>query len=187
MNARWTKSVWVVLAVGLLALEAQGLAAQRGPRRGGPDMQNREQLMQRIRARFGEMIRQELELDDEQAQRLGEVVRTVDEERRELAREEQAVRRRVEALMLEGGEDEAEALELLGRLRDLRAEEARLFAAEQERLLEVLDPVKLLWFMALRERMAERIRALSGGGRGRGPGGDSGVGAWPLPGRVPLG
>ena len=104
--------------------------------------------------------------------------------RRDLARQEQATRRRVEALTLEGSSDDEEAMELLTRMADLRAEEAALFQAEQERLLEVLSPFQVLEFHSLREQLGERIRSLRRGQGGRrGPGGgedDSapGPGAW---------
>lgn len=172
----WSRALVVGLMLG--ALGATSAEAQRRPGRRGGDMQAREQLMERIRARFGQMISDELDLNEDDADRLGEVVGTFDQDRARLAREEQAVRRRVEALMLEGGDDEEEARTLLARMAELRADEARLFVAEQERLLEVLNPVQVLRFMTLREQMAQRIRALRGGG----PGGPRRLGGPGLPG-----
>jgi Spy/CpxP family protein refolding chaperone len=147
---------------------------------------DRPELERRVRARFGEMVRQRLDLTDEQAQRLGETVQGFQEDRRRLFREEQALRRRVEALVLEGGDDTAEtaeARELLDRMQGLREEEARLSASEQERLLEVLTPLQVLRFQALRDEMGRRIRSLRGGGSGGsdgpgGPGGPPGGGAF---------
>ena len=170
-RARWA---WLPLLGAIaLAVAPPAVDAQRRPPGRGPGMEDREQLMMRVRERFAEMIRRELELNDEQARALGGVVREFDEERRAIAREEQAVRRRVEAVLIEEGPAGDEARELLLRMSELRAEEARLFAQEQEALLGVLSPEQVLRFLALRERMAERIRALQGrgpAGRGRGPG-----------------
>jgi len=84
--------------------------AQRRPPMGrreqGPD---RVQLERRVRARMAEMIREQLGLSEEEEARLNETVRGFGEQRRQVGRQEQALRRRVEALMLEGGQDQAEA------------------------------------------------------------------------------
>lgn len=151
-------------ALAAMMLVAGPLEAQRGPagRRGGA--QNREQLEQRVRAQMGRMMQQRLGLSEEQAEQLSEVVQSFREEQRGLFRAEQATRRRVEALLLEGGSDD-EALELLTRMADLRAQEAELRAAEQAALLEVLSPILLLEMQSIRDDFGRRIRAL---GRGRG-------------------
>jgi Spy/CpxP family protein refolding chaperone len=75
--------------------------------------------------------------------------------------------------MLEGGDDAAEARELLDRMQELREEETRLSEREQTQLLEFLTPGQVLRFQALREEMGQRIRRLRGGGPG-GPGGSVG-------------
>lgn len=149
---------------------AAPIEAQRGPqgRRGG--VQNREQLEQRVRAQMGRMMRERLALTEEQSEQLSEVVQGFRSQRRELFRLEQATRRRVEALLLEGGSDEEEATELLARMADLRAQEAELLVVEQAALLEVLSPVQVLQMQSFREQIGQRIRAL-GGGRGDPPSG----------------
>lgn len=147
-------------------LTAIPLEAQRGPRR-GPDG-DRAELEQRLRARMARMIQQRLGLEEQQADTLSAVVADFDQRRRELARQELATRRRVEALMLEGGESEAEARALLQRMAELRSEEAALFQTEQERLLEILTPVQVLRLQALRAELGRRIRALRGGRQGSG-------------------
>lgn len=150
------------------------LAAQRPGRMGGqPD---RAELERRVRARFGQMVQQRLGLTDDQATRLGETVQSFQEDRMRLVREEEAVRKRVEALLLEGGEDQAQARELLGRMNELHAREAQLSESEQAKLLEVLTPVQVLQFQALREEMGQRIRRLRGGGPPGSGGGPPGPG-----------
>jgi Spy/CpxP family protein refolding chaperone len=155
------------LTLTLVALASSTPAeAQRRPGSGRGGMQDREQLEQRIRARMGEMMRQRLDLTPEQGERLSEVVKEFDGQRRELGRQAQATRRRVEALILEGGQDDEEGLELLGRLSEIKLREAELFGVEQEALLEVLSPVQVLQFQALREQLGQRIRRLRGNRRG---------------------
>ena len=152
------------------------LEAQRGPpmgRRGqGPE---RMELERRVRARMAEMMREVLGLSEEEDARLSEIVEGFEQQRRQLGRQEQAVRRRVEALMLEGGEDSAEAAELLERMSALRFQEAELFQAEHEALLEVLTPIQVLQLVHLREQLGQRIRRLRGmSGRGDGRNGRGG-------------
>jgi Spy/CpxP family protein refolding chaperone len=68
----------------------------------------------------------------------------------------------VEALMLEGATDEAEAEQLIVRMRRVRTEEARLFAQEQEELLEFLTAVQVLKLQSIRDDMGRRIQRLRG-------------------------
>jgi Spy/CpxP family protein refolding chaperone len=154
------RSIGLLGVVVALALAAP-LQAQRGPqgRRGEMD---RTRLEQRVRAQMGRMIQERLGLTDEQSARLSEVVRVHEAQRLELRRTEQATRRRVEALLLEGGEDQIEARELLTRMAELRAREAELFREEQEALLEVISASQILQMQAIREQIGQRIRALRG-------------------------
>ncbi|MEJ2202600.1 MAG: periplasmic heavy metal sensor [Gemmatimonadota bacterium] len=161
------RGLWLTLAVLLAAgLGPSHIQGQRRPGM-GPG-QNRADLERRIRARFGEMVRERLDLDDERAQRLNETVQSFQEDRSTLFREEQALRRRVEAVLLEGDPEAEEARGLVERMQELRLEEARLFQREQQALLEFLTPIQLLRLHALREQMGQRIRQLRGGpGPGR--------------------
>lgn len=158
------------------------LEAQRGPdgRRGSN--QDRAQLEQRVRSQMDRMMRDRLDLTDDQADDLSALSQTFEGRRRELARSEQATRRRVEALMLEGGEDEEEARELLSRMSNLRDREAALFREEQDALLGILTPVQVLNMQNMRQQIGRRIRALRGG-RGDDMGsprrrGGGGAGRW---------
>ena len=152
------------------------LEAQRGSQRGrrgqgqGPE---RMELERRVRARMAEMMREQLGLSDEEDARLSEIVQGFEGQRRQLGRQERAVRRRVEALMLEGGQDLAEAAELLQRMSALRVQAAELIKAEHEALLEEFTPIQVLRFVHLREQLGQRIqgwRGQAGGGGGRGGG-----------------
>jgi Spy/CpxP family protein refolding chaperone len=179
------RSKLVVLTAGLLvALAGAGRAhAQRGPqdgRRGMPA--DRAQLEQRIRAQMGRLMRERLGLDDDQAAKLSAVVQDFDGRRRELLTQEEATRRRVDAVLLESGADQTEARQLVDRMGDLRIQEAQLFRSEQEALLDVLTPSQVLRLQQLRQDIGRRIRAL--GGPNPGPDGDRGTGR---PGRPPGG
>ena len=170
-----------LLVVALLSLNVVApLEAQRGRPMGrrGPGA-SRADLEQAVRARMAEMMQQRLGLTEEEGERLSEVVEGFAGQRRQVANQEQALRRRTEALMLEGGEDDAEATELLERMSDLRLEETELFRVEQEALLEILTPVQVLRLLQMREQLGQRIRRLRGQpgrGDGRGDGRRGGIG-----------
>jgi Spy/CpxP family protein refolding chaperone len=156
----------VVVALGLWVLVPSAVVAQRSQGRQEID---RAQLEERVRAQMGRLMRERLGLDEAEAERLSEVVRGFDGRRRELFAEEQAARRRVEAVLRDGGDDEDEARELITSMWELRREEAELFREEQEALLDVLTPLQVLRLQELRQDLGQRIRAL-GGGRGGRPG-----------------
>jgi hypothetical protein len=175
-----------VLLAALVLLPA--MPAQ-GQQRGQGRRQDRAELEGRVRARFGQMVQERLGLNEEQGERLGQIVAGFQEDRTRLAREDRALRARTQALLLEEGESEEEALALLARVQELRLQEARLLRSEQEALLEVLAPSQVLRFHALRDQMGQRIRQLRGGGAGppggRRPGGGSGDGLLPSSGAGP--
>jgi Spy/CpxP family protein refolding chaperone len=132
------------------------------------------------------MIQQRLELTDEEALRLGEVMEGFLESRQQLQREEQALRQRVSAVLLEGGPSGEEAAGLLDRLLELREREMSLFRSEQEALRDLLTPYQVLQFHALREQLNERVRALGQQPGMRRRGGPPGPRAEGGPGGVPL-
>ena len=168
----------VLLAAGVAEAQQRGL----GP---GQHPQERQQLERRVRARFAEMMQQRLGLSAEESERLDSTVESFMERRQRLVADEQALRRRMEAIALEQEPTEAEARTLIDRMQQLREEEVRLFRAEQEALLQVLTPVQLVRFHAMREQLGQRIQQLRGGMgpmTGRPPGGR---GAPPLDGAPP--
>lgn len=174
-SIRWT--LW--LSALVVAAPAVGVVGQEPPR---PPPQDRARMEERVREQMGRVVKERLELTDEEVAELGRVVQSFEQRRREIRRSELAVRRRIEALLLEGGADDDEAVELLGRMVDLRRQEGALFAEEQEALLEVLPAAKVLQFQVLREEMGRRIRSLRRGEGRRRPGGgrdhDGAVGGW---------
>lgn len=169
--------VWAA-TLALLALGAGGLEAQqrRGMGQGSP--QDRAQLEQRVRARFAEMIKERLGLDDAEGRRLGEVMEGFHRDRQSLFQEEQALRRRSQELLRDGGASDEEAGEVLSRMQALREEEVRLFQAEQAALLEILTPVQLVRLHAMREQLSQRVQQLRVGppGAARRPPGGGGPG-----------
>lgn len=161
---RVVRPVWLGLALAvLLAVPASSSAQGQMPGRRG-----RADLEQRVRARFGQMVKERLGLTDEQSKRLGQVVQGFQDDRMQLQRSEAAVRGRVQTLLREANPPDQEARELMRQMASLREQEERLSAQEEDSLLTVLTPSQLLRFYVLREQMGQRIRQLR---RGQGPAG----------------
>ena len=154
------QSTVIVALLGVLLTIAPVEAQRPGGGRGSGSSPDRERLEQRVRAQMGRMMQQRLGLDETQAGDLSLVVQGFQTQREELVRSEQAARRRVEALMLDGNGDQEEARELIERIAELRVQDAELFEQEQEALLEVLSPTQVLELQALREDLGRRIRVL---------------------------
>ena len=140
----------------------EGQRGRRGGRRGPPPPE-RVGLQQRVRVRMDEMIRERLDLTEKEWEEIGDEARGFEQERGALMRQEQALRLRVDVLILEGSEDDEEAGKILDRLITLRRQELELFQREQERLLEILSPSQLVRFQNMREQLGEQIRRLRGG------------------------
>ena len=164
-----------ILAVLLLA-GLDGVSAQRPGRRLPPGARDqRGRMEQRIQARFDGLVRDQLELSDQQGRQLGDLVEGFRQRREELALKEGQSRRRLtrrgEAIR-EGREfSDEEASVTLEAIIALREEETRLFREEQEALAGVLTPQQLIRFIVMREELAERIQRIrSGGGSSGGPG-----------------
>ena len=179
-TGRLAHAVAAALVAGTLLL-TPAAAQQRGMGPGGAQRpQDRQQLERRVRARFAEMMQQRLGLSAEESQRLNATVESFMERRQRLVADEQALRRRMDAIALEDEPTEAEARTLLARMQELRDAEVSLFREEQEALMKVLSPVQLVRFHAMRERLGQRIQQLRGG-MGPGPGGAPGGRMGPPP------
>jgi hypothetical protein len=158
----WTGAA--ALALALLA--PVGVRAQVDPG-AAPD---RAQLEQRVRQRFAETVKAELGITQEQLDRLGKVQESFQERRRDLARRDVALRRRMAPDAARPSDDDAK--QILKELVSVRDDEAKLFRSEMDGVLEVLTPVQAVRFYVLRDQLMQRVRRLRQNGPGRGgPGG----------------
>ena len=121
--------IFSFLAMLLIAapVEGQRPGGGRGSGR-GPD---REQLEQRIRAQMGRMLQQRLGLEETQAEELSQVVRGFENQRQELARSEEAARRRLVESLARQREIERLPAVMMGEER-ARAVAAEKAAEEEE-------------------------------------------------------
>lgn len=146
--------------IGSTVVPAPALAQERERRSYSQD--DREAMMERVRAHMARTIQERLDLDDASSAQLSEIIREFDGRRRTLARAEGRARRAVEALLEEAEPDEEVAARLMTEMATLQSRESELFAEEQAALLEILSPVQVLQLQDLREEMGRRIRSLRG-------------------------
>ncbi len=151
-----------LLATALLTGSAEELIAQR---RGGGQ---RAEMELRIQARFDNLVREELQLGDDQMRRLQEAVGDFTGRRLDFAQRERGTRARVGRLGGRGGGQELteeEASAILAEMLELSDQQATLFREEQEALLEILSAPEVVRYIVMRQRLGDMIRGV----RGRGP------------------
>ena len=137
--------------VALTLTPAPALAQRPGP-------PPRAQMEERIRARFGEQVKRELDLTDEQLAAVQEVEASFQAQRRQLVQREAELRRQLRRFVESGSEEQARAL--LDEMAAVRVDEARLYRAEMDGLLRTLPAEKVLRFYRLRDELMERVRRL---------------------------
>ena len=154
-----------LLITALLMGGAEELVAQL---RGGGGQ--RQQMERRIQARFDNLVREELELSDDQVRQLQETLEAFRSRRVEFSQRERNTRARVARLGAPGGGrelTEQEASQILAEMLELSGDEATLFREEQQALLQTLSAPQVVRFIVMRQQLGDRIRTLRGGG---GPG-----------------
>lgn len=162
MRTRVVPGALIALVVAMSVMSAPVTAQDRGQERERTSAEDREAMMERIRAYMARTIQERLELDESRSAALSAVIQEYDGRRRALGRAEGQARRRVEALLEQPEPDPVEASNLLAEMASLRAQEGELFAEEQEALLEVLTPLQVLQLQEIREDMGRRIRSIRG-------------------------
>ena len=159
------RGLGILMAV-LLMGSAQELVAQRGGRGSRSDMELR------VQARFDNLVREELDLGDDQWRQLQEAVGTFNTRRLEFLQSERGTRARVGRLGGPGGGrelSEEEASAILAEMLELSDQEATLFREEQEALLQILTAPEVVRYIVMRQQQGDLIRNIRGRG-GPGPG-----------------
>lgn len=146
-----------LVGVALAAVPAGRLAAQE-PLHDRPGL---EELRRRVRERVAQRLRDELRLNDEQMRRLRATVGTYGRERRELEARQRALRSALADQLRPGVAAEPDSVaRLMDELARTRVRYAETFGTEQAEMSAYLDPVQRARIALLRERLAERGRAL---------------------------
>ena len=178
-------SIGLIMSLFLIMGVENGTAQRRGPSQ-QQRMEYRGQFLKRppmgdrrarveemIRERFNSKVRKELDLTEEQHQRLEEMLTGFHEQRLELSENSKNVRRRM-MFLGSGSEDEFsedQYNEILQEMIGIREEELRLLREEQSALSELVSSRQILRYLVMREELKQRMDNIRKGGDPRYPNG----------------
>jgi hypothetical protein len=123
-------------------------------------------LRERIEHRFGERVKEELDLSDEQAAKLKAVAKENGGLRRALRQRERSLTAALEEQLRPGvAANQDSVARLTKELLDLRVEYAESWRDEVEKL-DFLTPVQRARLMVMRERLLKKVHEMRGERRG---------------------
>ena len=165
-----------VLLVALGLSLTSPLAAQGGLEGGGG--KNRAALEQRVRERLGRVVKEQLNLSDDQVTRLQQTNRKYERERIELVKQERDIRISMRSEVLSGDSaDQAKVGTLIEQMLKVQRQRIEVVEREQRDLAEFLTPVQRVKYLVLQEQLRRRMEEFRQRGpqRGGGAGGRMGV------------
>ncbi len=147
-----TRRVAFVLAVAL------GISSGVAAAQNAPPGARRQMLVQRIRERFEQVVRQRLQLTDTQMVRLRETNARFDGERRALTERERSVRQQMRQQLIPGvAADQDRLATLIDSLFAIQRQRLDLVEQEQRDLSAYLTPVQRVQYYALQEQLRRRL------------------------------
>lgn len=155
----------VLAAVAPVAVGAQGGPPSGPPASGGrsmrPDDPRRDELERRFRQRLDVIVKERLELTDDQHGRLREVASRTENARRTLRREEYAARMAMRRELLAGARaNETRVAELLDGMPVLERRRLDLLEQEQRELAKFLSPLQRARYFALQDELRRGMQEL---------------------------
>lgn len=150
----------------LLSLPAV-LPAQEGPRAAA--------LRRELELRFAQQIKDQLQLGDEQAIKVRDIMSGFAQRRRELEQQERTLRQALNGQLRPGIAAVPDSVGVLvDAISAARVSYARLIQDEMKELSTVLDPVQRGQLFLMRDRLLQRVQEMREQARQRGvpPGGD---------------
>ena len=159
--------IWVLALVWTPALMGQDSTPP-------PDSAERERLQQQVEDRFAQVVRQQLRLSDDQAEKLRGTEERFRARRREIVRRQLALRFALNGQMCPGCAADPDSVRKL--MDGIDGNRGELFRVQQEQDREMagyLTPVQRAQYQMLRERLIRRLgevrRERMQGGAQRGP------------------
>jgi Spy/CpxP family protein refolding chaperone len=143
-----------------------------------PPQQAPAEARERVRERFGRLLRERVGLSEDQLRRLAPVSRSFETRRQTIFREERAARQTLRRELSAAAPDQARVAAQVDQLFALQRRRLDLAAEEQRELAAFMTPVQRARYLALQEhlrRRADEMRRRRGGGPSRGAGGRRGA------------
>ena len=149
-TTRWAFIVLLLAAAAPLRAQEPGSAHPR-----------LEELRRRVRERYAERVRQELDLTDDQMRRLRATVGTYGAQRRDMEARQRDLRAALVQQLRPGIAASRDSVaHLTDELVSLRVRYAESFRSEQAEMSKYLDPVQRAKITVLRERLLNRAQEL---------------------------
>ena len=146
-----------LMLCGLLLTAAAGSGSAQAAHDSHP---RAPELRERIERRFAERIKEELDLDDEQAARLKSIAMRHGRHRKELRHRERDLRAALDGLIHDGATSDPDSVVWLTReLLDLRVRYAESWRDEMKQL-SFLTPVQRARLLVMRERLLQRAHEM---------------------------
>lgn len=163
---------WVLLLVttarALAAQEAQ-TAKDRLDRPDTSDAAEAQELRQRIRQRWHERVRQDLNLSNDQVSKLQDTEGRFMQRRREIAERQRAINEALREQLQPGVAANSDSVRKLNQARDRNRQTlAELEQDENKEIGGYLNPVQHARYQMMREQMRRRIDQIRDQRRGRG-------------------
>lgn len=164
-------SLFMVTGLALAALASapvQGQRAGDSTFRGAPD-QRRQELERRFRERSNELVRRQLQLNDDQMSRLRTVNQQFERQRVALFAEERSARQALRAELSSTAPNQQKVATLLDNLMGVSRRRFDIQASEQRELARFLTPVQRARYFGLQNQLRQRMEEVQkrGGQRGR--------------------
>lgn len=148
-----------ITALTLVALSASSVARAQDTLL--PDPVRAERLRQQVEQRFGERLKEELGLTDEQASKLRVAQATIAARRRGMEMEERRLRQALAFQLRPGVAANADSVaKLVDALTNHRVAFAQTFKDEMRELSAILNPVQRGQYLMLRDRLMQRAQEL---------------------------
>lgn len=161
------RTLLYALTALLLALT---LSAESGHAQRVPDGERRAQLEQQIRQRMARVLKERLELTDEQLERVGAVNRKYEERRRLLVEQERDIRIAMRQEVLRTDQPDQERIaRLINQSIQVQRQRLQVIEDEQKDLAEFMSPVQRAKYLAVQEQVHRAIEEMRRPGAGRQP------------------
>jgi flagellar biosynthesis GTPase FlhF len=141
--------------------KAQGTPEDTGAAMTGPGGPRRQMLEQRVRERFEQIVRQRLQLTDEQMDKLRKTNQRFATQRRALTEEERGLRSEIRRELQPGvAANQTHVAALTDSLFAIQHQRLDMAQAEQKELATYLSPVQRVRFYGLQEQLRRRLELI---------------------------
>jgi flagellar biosynthesis GTPase FlhF len=150
---------------------AQATPADTGAAMTGPGGPRRQMLEQRVSERFEQIVRQRLQLTDDQMQKLRQTNQRFAAQRRALTEQERGLRSEIRRELQPGvAANQTHVAALTDSLFAIQRQRLDMAQAEQKELATYLTPVQRVRFYGLQEQLRRRLEMIRQRRQGVAPG-----------------